>query len=108
MDTTIKALSKPFQYPLKYGYGSVGEVLELGPGIDHSWQGRPIFCFHPHESHYTAKIEEILTMRMARDLSSRILFLHQGLVEAEGPPDLIFGASGSERLRQFLSHSQAA
>ena len=47
-------------------------------------------------------------MRMARDLSDRIIFLHQGLVEEEGPPDQLFDAAGSERLRQFLSHSQAA
>ncbi len=72
MDTTIKALSKPFQYPLKYGYGSVGEVLELGPGIDHSWQGRPIFCFHPHESHYTAQIEEILPIPARIDLKEAL------------------------------------
>lgn len=72
MDTTIKALSKPFQYPLKYGYGSVGEVLELGPGIDHSWQGRPIFCFHPHESHYTAKIDEILPIPARIDLKEAL------------------------------------
>jgi polar amino acid transport system ATP-binding protein len=48
-------------------------------------------------------------MRMARDLSDRVIFLHQGLVEEEGPPDQLFGAAAaSERLRQFLSHSQAA
>jgi polar amino acid transport system ATP-binding protein len=47
-------------------------------------------------------------MRMARDLSDRVIFLHQGLVEEEGPPDQLFGARASDRLRQFLSHSQAA
>jgi polar amino acid transport system ATP-binding protein len=47
-------------------------------------------------------------MRMARDLSDRIIFLHQGLVEEEGTPEQLFNATGSDRLRQFLSHSQAA
>ncbi len=47
-------------------------------------------------------------MRMARDLSSHVIFLHQGKVEEEGPPDQLFGAPKSERLRQFLSHGQAA
>ncbi|MFW5655951.1 MAG: ABC transporter ATP-binding protein [Roseicyclus sp.] len=47
-------------------------------------------------------------MRMARDLSDRVVFLHQGLVEETGPPDQLFGAPKSDRLRQFLSHSQAA
>ncbi|MEM7722141.1 MAG: ATP-binding cassette domain-containing protein [Pseudomonadota bacterium] len=47
-------------------------------------------------------------MRMARDLSTHTIFLHQGKVEEHGPPTQLFGAPKSERLRQFLSHSQAA
>ncbi|MFY0634894.1 MAG: ATP-binding cassette domain-containing protein [Vannielia sp.] len=44
-------------------------------------------------------------MRMARDVSDHVLFLHKGLVEEEGAPAELFGAPKSERLRQFLSHS---
>ncbi|MBS8225007.1 ABC transporter ATP-binding protein [Vannielia litorea] len=44
-------------------------------------------------------------MRMARDVSDHVLFLHKGLVEEEGAPDALFGAPKSERLWQFLSHS---
>jgi polar amino acid transport system ATP-binding protein len=47
-------------------------------------------------------------MRMARDLSDRVVFLHQGLVEETGPPDQLFANPKSDRLRQFLSHGQAA
>nr|WP_255599302.1 ATP-binding cassette domain-containing protein [Hasllibacter sp. MH4015] len=48
-------------------------------------------------------------MRMARDLSSHVVFLHQGLVEEQGPPAALFGNNAtSERLRQFLSHSETA
>ena len=47
-------------------------------------------------------------MRMARDLSSHVVFLHQGRIEEEGPPSALFGGAKSERLQQFLSHSQAA
>jgi polar amino acid transport system ATP-binding protein len=47
-------------------------------------------------------------MRMARDISNHVLFLHQGLVEEEGPPDRLFGAPTSDRLRQFLSHTAPA
>ncbi len=67
-DMTITALSKPFRYPLKYGYAAVGEVLEVGPDIDQSWQGRPIFCFHPHESHYTAQIDDIIAIPERLDI----------------------------------------
>lgn len=41
-------------------------------------------------------------MGFARDVSSRVVFLHQGLVEEEGTPAEIFGAGRSERLRRFL------
>ncbi|MGD8993056.1 MAG: zinc-binding alcohol dehydrogenase, partial [Desulfobacterales bacterium] len=73
-DMTIKALSKPFRYPLKYGYASVGKVVAAGPGIDQNWQGRHIFCFHPHETHYTATLEDLFVLPEAID-PKRALFL---------------------------------
>ncbi|MSP90069.1 MAG: amino acid ABC transporter ATP-binding protein [Alphaproteobacteria bacterium] len=42
-------------------------------------------------------------MAFARDASDRVLFLHNGQIEEEGPPDQVFGAPKSERCRQFLS-----
>ncbi|MEM6594468.1 MAG: ATP-binding cassette domain-containing protein [Pseudomonadota bacterium] len=42
-------------------------------------------------------------MKLARDVSDHVIFLHQGLIEEEGAPDTLFGAPKSERLRQFLS-----
>ncbi|WP_163849347.1 ABC transporter ATP-binding protein [Pseudooceanicola aestuarii] len=47
-------------------------------------------------------------MRLAADLSDTVVFLHQGRIIEEGPPDRIFGAPETERLRQFLSATQAA
>jgi len=42
-------------------------------------------------------------MGFARDVSDRVMFLHNGLIEEEGPPQAMFGAPKSERLRQFIS-----
>ncbi|HKX37500.1 MAG TPA: amino acid ABC transporter ATP-binding protein [Burkholderiales bacterium] len=42
-------------------------------------------------------------MRFAREVSDRVLFLHNGLIEEAGPPEQVFGAPKSERCRQFLS-----
>ncbi len=42
-------------------------------------------------------------MKMASDISSHVVFLHQGLIEEQGPPARLFGAPESERLKQFLS-----
>ena len=44
-------------------------------------------------------------MGFARDVSTHALFLHQGLIEEQGPPDQVFGAPKSERLKQFLSNT---
>ncbi|WP_299790125.1 ATP-binding cassette domain-containing protein [uncultured Marivita sp.] len=46
-------------------------------------------------------------MKMARDVSDHVVFLHQGLIEEEGAPDNLFGAPKSERLRGFLSSTMA-
>ncbi|WP_113912251.1 ABC transporter ATP-binding protein [Roseovarius dicentrarchi] len=42
-------------------------------------------------------------MKMARDVSDHVVFLHQGLIEEQGDPETLFGAPRSDRLRQFLS-----
>jgi polar amino acid transport system ATP-binding protein len=42
-------------------------------------------------------------MKMAADVSDHVVFLHQGLIEEQGPPDSLFGAPKSTRLQQFLS-----
>ncbi len=46
-------------------------------------------------------------MKMAADVSTHVVFLHQGLIEEEGPPETLFGAPKSERLRGFLSSTMA-
>ena len=40
-------------------------------------------------------------MRFARDVSSHVMFLHQGRVEEEGPPERVFGNPLSARCREF-------
>jgi polar amino acid transport system ATP-binding protein len=47
-------------------------------------------------------------MKLAADVADHVVFLHLGRVEEEGPPDQLFGAPKSERLRQFLSSTVAA
>jgi ABC-type histidine transport system ATPase subunit len=42
-------------------------------------------------------------MRFAREVSDVVMFLHNGTIEEQGPPEQVFGAPRSERCRQFLS-----
>ncbi|MGF1639962.1 MAG: ABC transporter ATP-binding protein [Rhodospirillales bacterium] len=42
-------------------------------------------------------------MRFAREVSSQVVFLHEGRVHEQGPPSAVFQAPTSERCRQFLA-----
>ena len=66
----------------------VGEVLKVMRGL--AEEGRTMVVV-THE------------MGFAREVSSKVMFLHQGLAEEYGPPAEVFGNTRSERLRQFLS-----
>ncbi|MEI6098119.1 MAG: ATP-binding cassette domain-containing protein [Alphaproteobacteria bacterium] len=65
----------------------VGEVLQVIRGL--ADEGRTMILV-THE------------MKFAREVASHVIYLHNGVIEEEGPPDQLFGAPQSERLRQFL------
>ncbi len=41
-------------------------------------------------------------MRFAREVSTKTMYFHEGLVEEEGPPSQVFGDPISDRCRQFI------
>lgn len=47
-------------------------------------------------------------MRLARDVSSHVIFLNQGIVEEQGKPEQVFDHPKSDRLRQFLHATSSA
>jgi len=42
-------------------------------------------------------------MKFARKVATHVIYLHNGVIEEEGPPAALFGAPKSERLQQFLA-----
>jgi arginine/ornithine transport system ATP-binding protein len=44
-------------------------------------------------------------MGFAREVSNQVVFLHQGQIEEQGPPDELLARPRSERLRAFLSNT---
>ena len=62
VDATIPALVRPFDYPLAYGYASVGRVVEVGRSAPKELLDRLVFCFHPHESHYTIRQDRLIML----------------------------------------------
>jgi alcohol dehydrogenase len=53
-DESIDALDGTLSYPLQYGYSAVGRVTATGADVDTGWEGRRVFAFHPHQSHFLA------------------------------------------------------
>jgi threonine dehydrogenase-like Zn-dependent dehydrogenase len=62
LDDSISSLSGEARFPFKYGYCSVGSVAAIGADVDDSWLGRRVFSFHPHESAYLAKPDELISI----------------------------------------------
>jgi polar amino acid transport system ATP-binding protein len=46
-------------------------------------------------------------MKLAADVSDHVIFLHQGRIEEEGPPEQLFRNPQTDRLRGFLSATAA-
>jgi arginine/ornithine transport system ATP-binding protein len=66
----------------------VGEVLKVMRGL--AEEGRTMLVV-THE------------MGFAREVSSHVIFLHEGLVEEAGSPDEVFSQPKSKRFRQFMA-----
>ena len=66
----------------------VGEVLKVMQGL--AAEGRTMIVV-THE------------MAFAREVSTQVIFLHNGQIEEQGNPQQVFNQTKSERLQQFLS-----
>ena len=42
-------------------------------------------------------------MGFARNVSNRVVFMHQGTIDCQGTPQEMFGEQGSARFQQFIS-----
>jgi len=62
VDETIPGLSGKFRYPLKYGYASVGKIIEIENKKHSSLLGSMVFSLHVHESHFCAAPDEVLVL----------------------------------------------
>ncbi len=59
-DETIDRVSRSLDYPLRYGYCSVGRVLAVGADVSPELLGRRAFAFVPHSSHFLVAVEDLL------------------------------------------------
>lgn len=58
----LPTLAGSFAFPIKYGYASVGRVLDVGPGVTALAPGDLVFTHYPHQSVYV--VPEGLPVRL--------------------------------------------
>lgn len=58
-DETIDSLTGSLEFPLKFGYAVVGEVIDVGDNVDEYWLGDQVVCFHPHASQFTTSVDDM-------------------------------------------------
>lgn len=61
-DKNIPALTGELRYPLKYGYASVGRVLDVGSPDLAWWQHRLVFSFQPHQTQFLATPAQLIPL----------------------------------------------
>ena len=129
LELDLPTLRGSFGFPIKYGYASVGRVVEVGPGVADLAEGDLAFCLHPHQSEYVvpaslavrlpaglepergvflANLETAVNIALdaAPRLGERVLVLGQGVVGLlvarllrETGAGLVMTADGFERRR---------
>jgi 2-desacetyl-2-hydroxyethyl bacteriochlorophyllide A dehydrogenase len=51
-----------WSYPLEYGYANVGEIIEVGDGVDPELVGRVAFSYSPHRDYNVAAATAVLLL----------------------------------------------
>jgi len=60
LDAAISNLTDTIEYPLRYGYALVGEVLAIGKDVEKEWLGKRVFSFQPHGTHAVATASDLI------------------------------------------------
>jgi octopine/nopaline transport system ATP-binding protein len=71
--------------------------------LDPELVGEVLSVIHDLAKEHRTMILVTHEMKFARNVATKVVFLHGGLIEEQGPPEQIFGDPKSERLRKFIS-----
>lgn len=72
VDETIPSLNRELRYPLKYGYAAVGRVAAVGKDVSKEWEGRIVFAFNPHESHFLVSPNDLIKIPESSSLEDSV------------------------------------
>lgn len=73
--------------------------------LDPELTGEVLKVIRSLKGHDSTMIVVTHEMQFAREVSDRVIFMADGIIEEEGTPDEVFGNPRSERLKAFLSNS---
>ena len=62
LELDLPTLRGSFDFPIKYGYASVGRVVECGSAVDRLEVGDHVFVHHPHQTSYV--VPQTLPIRL--------------------------------------------
>ena len=62
LDESLPALRRQVGYPLKYGYATVGRIVELGVAGDRQLLERWALALHPHQSHIACSVGDLILL----------------------------------------------
>ncbi|MGV8838117.1 zinc-binding dehydrogenase, partial [Cellvibrio sp.] len=60
LDANIAALQDQQQYPLQYGYASVGIIKAVGVNVGAALLGQRVFAFQPQASHFISTLANVI------------------------------------------------
>lgn len=61
-DPTIDELGGTFDFPVRYGYATVGVVTAVGDDLDQDWLGQRVFAFAPHQTEHVIDIADVMAI----------------------------------------------
>jgi 2-desacetyl-2-hydroxyethyl bacteriochlorophyllide A dehydrogenase len=70
LDLDLHTLEGSFNFPIKFGYSSVGRVIACGPDARAVSQGDLVFVHHPHQTEFV--INEELAVPLTSDTSPEV------------------------------------
>src|SRR6266545_8309961 len=58
----LPTLAGSYGFPIKFGYASVGRVVEVGAGVTELAPGDHVFVHHPHQQEYVVRAAAVLRL----------------------------------------------
>lgn len=70
LEADLPTIDGSFGFPIKFGYASVGSVVEVGPEVGSLAIGDLVFALHPHQTEYVVPVD--LTVPLPRGLVAEV------------------------------------